>query len=1122
MQQGQALYKEYLDKVCGDDGVWRYERDIFVCGCHSDDDDEFGEDMKDYECRSQLYLHEKRKERMEAQNLLLTNPTGAVRNSQDDDDDDSNMDEDSSDSCWKRKYEEQAGLLDQLKRQHKNLKRMLDKRDETVALMKKHAAEAEIAGEVKRKQIDMKIRELEMELEEEEEEQDAHFDAEKEMGTCNLFLKTARVYIHTGAWEPTLACLKAMCRQCGYMLPYQITFDGVCTNSRYKQFISEDGFVIPGVVNGSELSERDLRLLNAKIKRLVVLSMLHAFGTCQRGKEFTALIDYIMKYDTTQQVVAGILGIGLPASTKKSHDTVKILDFERDLGNWMAKIMGIHDKVASFFSVIFADDFTRHWCKTYYGNADERKQSLVWTNVGQLTTPLPAVIDKDQYLVSKRKEVGLLIDETLNFVGYCGDVTRGVINKVIDRAPSLFPDAKASMKLLPKPAQAANTTTTIPQPPPQLLPTSSFDPAAVLAGLRNDSPVGGASADMSSIPHLNHPHFLSKEAYRARMNITEYSGGYQFAGMKNYTHLKTLPQGYKKYDEFARSIMTQMEAPHQLASLRRGEVKVRPADYPGHQYEFNIINQGVIQSPEKLSALFREADPSLFEKLKSTALADGVDAGDVDKEIGKAALNIQQEVGPLHIKLNPPKDIFRAWYDILFNPVFFDATGGCMAINPPLREILHHCECAFAGYMMIRDWLLDLLLPDCHKRADIAAYLWLFEVSLATCMVNYDAFFRNNVMDMYYCLLSFSAMEAYLKARKNYKFVILLKIENMIFLFKHHRGLFNNLCRSNFVDEKWIEQANAIINNGIKGERGRDDDRALEKITLLWSNKMHEAQQPSQLQRLVPKYDRAYSCGRPMGDMIALYSKRICKLALLMRECPAPYRLPRGRIYCAAFLPSLPTRKELMRVKKINKANQKNKRLSAANVTPSPPDNTNHPGFLLSQIGSSAWAQTWRRGLRSFAPDAAESRGKCGMKDCAGELTEYAASFCGHSICLNCYSRTNNCSSCRHVVQVGQTKLMKHSQEMMRSHIITTVRQDVPEEEPEGDREDSEDAEEPDEDDDDDDDDDDAGIDLTSDADDKPLLGRPQAVSGLSPKDILNVDMITKLKREIQEYLKRD
>ena len=82
---------------------------------------------------------------------MLTNPTGAVRNSQDDDDDDSNMDEDSSDSCWKRKYEEQVGLLDELKRQHKNLKRMLDKRDETIALMKEHAAEAEIAGGGKEK-----------------------------------------------------------------------------------------------------------------------------------------------------------------------------------------------------------------------------------------------------------------------------------------------------------------------------------------------------------------------------------------------------------------------------------------------------------------------------------------------------------------------------------------------------------------------------------------------------------------------------------------------------------------------------------------------------------------------------------------------------------------------------------------------------------------------------------------------------------------------------------------------------------------------------------------------------------------------------------------------------------
>ncbi len=103
------------------------------------------------------------------------------------------------------------------------------------------------------------------------------------------------------------------------------------------------------------------------------------------------------------------------------------------------------------------------------------------------------------------------------------------------------------------------------------------------------------------------------------------------------------------------------------------------------------------------------------------------------------------------------------------------------------------CECLHAAYHLVREDVLDIFMPMIvygSNRVDAGALLKLFEWSLPVCITSYDdVFFPNIDMTEYYYLLSYSSADAFLLRRKNYKAVLLLKIEECQYLEKHHPQL---------------------------------------------------------------------------------------------------------------------------------------------------------------------------------------------------------------------------------------------------------------------------------------------------------------------------------------------
>ena len=157
--------------------------------------------------------------------------------------------------------------------------------------------------------------------------------------------------------------------------------------------------------------------------------------------------------------------------------------------------------------------------------------------------------------------------------------------------------------------------------------------------------------------------------------------------------------------------------------------------------------------------------------------------------IGKAAMNIQYTIDPLHIFINARKDAARNWNDVFLGPLYQLITGMKYKEKMSMAEIEGLQDVLLAAWILVRPYVLPALQGIAHSRFDVSAFIWHFEVSLCIPVILYDFLLRAevNAGEAYYDMLLYALLEAIIRQRHNYPAALIRKISAVFYLqSKHH------------------------------------------------------------------------------------------------------------------------------------------------------------------------------------------------------------------------------------------------------------------------------------------------------------------------------------------------
>lgn len=687
-----------------------------------------------------------------------------------------------------------------------------------------------------------------------------------------------------------------------------------------------------------------------------------------------------MSYNDTQQRKGSNFGIATPITTHNRHNKKTLQNYDDDTNKLLTQKMTGPQYI--YHTNLYADDLTR-MRKSLQG-----QKRWVYTTVGAATTPLKAATctDKKEHICK----------DGINLI-QCQEFFKSNIN---------FVSSPLDKMLLELENQGLNENGNFTGP--KALPTN----------------VNGFRATTN----VNSEFVCSPKAISTRVMSSLY-GGLAEAKIHgklkgSYVHIDTLNQPFHSYENICTAILRWLLVPPIFNALASDVVMIMPGDWPAQELERNIIQQGWLKSPEYLAQLFQSANKDLYDKLHKWISSEYSLTEDIEiqKQIGNAAMNIWTELGPLHIRINPPKDIFKKWYDILYNPLYHSVHGNTMPINPHMREIIFYTEVLFAAWLKIRDEALSLLLP-LIERFDIASYIWLIESSMALPCWSYDVFFKNALMDQYYNLLAYSSLEAIMKKRKHYKYALPRKIWHYIHLKKSFPDLFDILCRTRTADEQIVEMANMLAAKIIK----HDKDQALDKHTIDHIKLNMGAEQSAKNHRLLseilPQYNLTRGCGGDMQKFIeaaVVIHKNLIQKMLNSLNVPKRLNATSFKITVEAWGPVLNTRKQLQKHKKDNK--NKAKHLQ----TKLPPVPTSSVSFDCRHYGAPSWALSIIN-----APDSVEKNAiGCHQNNCkriVSATNEITSSKCGHLICKQCLEdNNNNCHLCMNSFISSLVPILSH------------------------------------------------------------------------------------------------
>jgi hypothetical protein len=247
--------------------------------------------------------------------------------------------------------------------------------------------------------------------------------------------------------------------------------------------------------------------------------------------------------------------------------------------------------------------------------------------------------------------------------------------------------------------------------------------------------------------------------------------------------LDILPQKFHSYRDFGCSILRQLCEPTIFRALREGHVILSVGDYPKQKLERNFLLAGQ-NHPDgalHLPHLFKLCSDTLYQRaLQANGLQDTTEG---QETLAKAAMNLFQVQGPLHCRINPTKDAGNFWRDIFIAPLYQRIHQRKQKCPDTLhmRDVAAMLEILHAGYLQIREQVLECLQP-LASRFDASAVLWFFEDTLPLISYSYDGVFKAGMYEHYLDALAQLELHAICQQRKNYKFSLLLKVAQILFL----------------------------------------------------------------------------------------------------------------------------------------------------------------------------------------------------------------------------------------------------------------------------------------------------------------------------------------------------
>ena len=451
---------------------------------------------------------------------------------------------------------------------------------------------------------------------------------------------------------------------------------------------------------------------NTSRQRRAISAVFVAIGaTSQRFSLLRDAIDNVIHVPRSKHIVASSLGILPSLTTTDRHDKKLLRNYcsriNEIISGWLGLPLTLLEAELEVFLkdwnpkrclAFWADDYVRNWNRAVYGSGEDHLFRLNFVPVavkqGNLPPARPLSLNNDHFMDP-------------NFL----DI------------PNLFQVVTAEEPIL------------------------DFGVESIL------------SKCLERFARLEH-FLIDRESMLTRGDSHKYSKGTQGAidrhmGEGDVQLLNILNQQFKSYLEMLIAMMQPLQFRAVFLYLTQF-IMVSPLDHPAFRGFAMLILQGDGRGNHPvgyyLGHLMFVSDPATFAKitinipeyLQQQALLEMPPThslyGSEDKiertiycwkvNIGKAAMNFQFTIDPLHIFINACKDTARFWNDVFLGPLYQLITGSKYKEIMSMAEIEGLRDVLLAAWINVRPIVLPALQAIAHSRFDVSAFIWHMEVSV--------------------------------------------------------------------------------------------------------------------------------------------------------------------------------------------------------------------------------------------------------------------------------------------------------------------------------------------------------------------------------------------------------
>jgi hypothetical protein len=502
---------------------------------------------------------------------------------------------------------------------------------------------------------------------------------------------------------------------------------------------------------------------------------------------------------------------------------------------------------------------------------------------------------------------------------------------------------------------------------------------------------------------MQHAYATALEAYKDRL-------------MRNVLVMDILVQQFKSYLEFGRSILRQLVDKIIFEMLEAGYLLPSVGDFPKYARESMLLLQGDGRHPEGtrggpayLGELLRACDATLWQRLVDLQGMADWEEEKILYRVGSVAMGIVQEMGPLHIKINPCKDAGEFWRTVFLGPLFFKATGKQMQANMHLRQIIGLEEALLAAWLRLRVFIMPVLLGF-SARVDASAVLWFFECTLAVPTIAYDVIYKQAMPEKYVTALKYALLEAVVRQRHNYPPALFRKIDNYLYLLRSGHPLFNLLgTNCHTVDEAFGEGGvNALLHRWVRTIWC--DVIARDTALRKFANRTDFGVREMVDAFVTPPTIKCPVTGRPMEEMVVFAAELIVDVLCRIVQAAGPqlpYRVPKGNA----------------------RPNHDTDAWICWALT-----NDTTTKLYSHEVASPAFALF--PGQSPDAPDGFQSLNGCNNSGCPGSrLTSSRTMLCGHAFCEDCCD-LRDCPLCQRAFSTELRRMANVEKNTQQTRVI--------------------------------------------------------------------------------------